>query len=310
MSTDPYRSYDPEPTGSFGSFGTTGGYELHHPEPPRRPMSAGRRVVSIILVVLGTGCLVGGAVMVWVDTHVFDTDEVVSTTHTMLQESSIRELIRTELDQRIVGVLDPAIAGFVDPAVVSVLDDPRFAKVLDDAVRTAHTTLVAGSQEDIVFSLADVLPIVTEKLDAIDPSIVPQLPDLSTTLDYTLTQRSELPKVWDAVDRFHRAATALLIFGIALIALALVIGPSRWALLLGVGIVTALFALGVQLGSNAVRRTIEHRIDEPGTRLAASDVAKLFTAPLERQMTVLMVIGGIVAVAGVVTRLLRPQPKF
>ena len=305
MSRDPYEPYD-----TFDGTQTDYHRAVDSQWAPSRrsggPASTLRRGISIGLVALGALCLVGGAVMTWVDSHVFDTDSVVETTHTMMRRASIRELVRTELDQRIVGVVDPLVAPYVDPAVVAVIDDPRFAGVLDDAVRIAHSTLVDGNAEAIVFSLGDVVPIVKEKLDAVDPTIFPLIPDLRRTLDYTLTQRSELPAVWDAVDRFHRAALALLIFGAVLIALALVIGPSRWALLLLVGVSTLVVTLVIRLAAGRIHATIEGRIDEPGTRTAAVEVAELFTAPLERQMAILMVIGGLIAVAGVVVRLLRP----
>ena len=204
-------------------------------------------------------------------------------------------------------MVDPRVAPFVAPAVVAVTDDARFVSVLDEAVRAAHTVLVDGDAEAITFALGEVIPIVKEKLDAVDPSIFPLIPDLEPALDYTLTQRSELPAVWDIVERFHRAAFALLAFGVLLIALALVIGPSRWALLLAAGGSVALLAFVARLAITRVHTTVEGRIDEPGTRAGAVEVAELFTAPLERQLLTLLVGGLLVAVVGVIVRLVRPR---
>lgn len=272
------------------------------------PASAVRRVVSITLVALGVSCLVCGAVLTWVDSNVFDTDTVVEATNEMMSEPAIRELVQTELTQRIVGVVDPVVAPFVAPAVGAVIDDPRFAQVLAEAVRASHAVLVDGDAEAIVFSLAAVQPIVKDQLDAVDPTIYPQIPDLDSALRYTLTERSELPAVWDTVDRFHTAAVALVVFGGLLIALALVIGPSRWALLLLVGGTTLVVALLARLAIGRIHGTIEGRIDEPRAEAGAVAVAELFTAPLEDRLTILIGTGAVLAVAGVVVRILRPRP--
>ena len=268
-------------------------------------MTAARRVAAIACCVLGTMALLVGVVARWVDGQVFDSEEVVATTHSMLDLDSVRELIRIELDQRIEPMIQAEFVTLVDPAVVGVLDDPRFAVILDEAVRATHRALVAGDTERIVFSLAEVVPFIRAELDAIDPSISAQLPPLDGTLDYVLVRRAELPRIWTAIERFHRAAAALIVFGLILIALGLLLGPARWALLILIGVLTALFAVGVSAATGLLRRTIEDRIDEPGTRQAATDIAALFTHPLERQMTTLLIVAGLIVLAGIAVWLVR-----
>ena len=271
-------------------------------------MTALRRAGSMTLVALGALALALGAVMIWIDGHVFDTDEVVDTTAEILETPSVRELVREQLTTRISAEVDPILAPIVADAVVVVIDDPRFTPLLSDAVGDAHRLLVEGDSERITFSLAAVWPVVVAELDAIDPTISPLLPDVAASLDFTLTERSELPAVWSFVDRFHRAALALVAFGLALVGLALVIGPSRWALIVVVGVGLVVTGLGVQLAAGAARQEIEDR-----TSGAAEEVAvaanDLFVAPLDDRMTQLAVVGGVVILIGIAVRLLRPMVR-
>ncbi len=268
-----------------------------------------RRVGSLACCLFGTVCLVLGVVARFVDEQLFDTGQVADTAAEMLELDSVRELLRVQLDQRIEPMVQAEFVPLVDPVVVAVLDDPRFAAVLDEAVRSTHRTLVGGSGERIVFSLAGVIPFVRAEFEAVDPALAAQLPPLDGMLDYVFVQRSELPLIWKAVERFHRVAVSLVVFGVLLIALGLVIGPARWALLIIVGVLLALSSLIVAGGAWAFRRTIQGRIDAEGTKRAAADLIELFTDPLDREMTTLLVVGGLFVAAGAAVWLLRPRPR-
>lgn len=222
-------------------------------------MTVVRRIASITLVALGSLSLMLGVVTTWVDHHVFDTEVVVEQANDILTTPSVRALVREQLTERISAEVDPQLAPVVDTAVVTVIDDERFTPLLSEAVGNAHRLLVDGRAEQVTFSLASVWPVVVAELDAIDPAISPQLPDVSASLDFVVTQRSELPAVWSFVERFHDAALALLVFGAALTGLALVIGPSRWGLLVLFGAGVLVTGLGVQAATKAGERELEDR---------------------------------------------------
>lgn len=269
-------------------------------------MTGLRRVVSVLLVVLGAVSVVLGAVAAWADSHLFDTRQVTATTSDIVSRPSVRDLLRRELTERIAAQVDPLVAPVVDVAVATVLDDPRFPPLVSQAVGLSHRLLVDGDTERLTFSLAAVWPVVVSELDAIDPAISPQLPDLSGSLDFVLTERSELPAIWRFVDRVHDASVALLVLGGALVGLGLVLGPSRWALLVLLGGGLVLATLGLSLASSAAQRRIEDRIGDDTARQVAVEVSDLFVEPLQDRLTQGLVIGALVAVLGLVVRLLRP----
>ena len=266
-----------------------------------------RRAASITLTVLGLIAVVCGTVMMWVDHHVFDTEQVVGHAHSTLVDPSVQQMLRDELDKRITQEVGAQFAAPVDTAVGLVLADPRFVTIFDDAVRQTHRTLVAGDPDSIRFDLGAVMPVILEEVAAVDPLLASQFPDLSGALDIQLTTVGELPEVWSFVERFHRAAAALTIFGVLLIGLALVIGPSRWALLVVLGLAMVVSAVAVNAASGTIEDTVTHEIGNATTRQAAGIIADRFTNPLGTTMTNLMIAGGIVVLAGLAVRLLRPN---
>lgn len=271
-------------------------------------MNVARRMLSILLVVIGTLVVGLGASLHWVQSHVLDTTEVTLTTRKVLTEPGVQKLLEREIADRVMSyVNDSRYRPIVDGIVKKSVESPKTVDLVVEGVSESHRSFVSGSQPVIVLNLRALAAEVRTQIVAAAPPLDTQLPDSNEAFRFSIANRSELPGAWRWVDRFTGSGIALVVLGTALAGLGFVLGPSRWAL--------AILCGALVLTTGLVTLAISHRaIDEVRTKLtdptafaATNAILSEVLRSLDKQAKTLAVTGGFAVLIGVGVRLIRPE---
>ena len=271
-------------------------------------MSVLRRILSTLLVIVGAVGIVAGTHSWWVDRHLFDTEQFSATSSKMLHDADVQALLAREISTRVTASISrEELKAPTELLIKQLVADEHSISLMDQGVRQAHRSLVDGTTEQIVLSLDALAVDLRERAVRAAPELDSQLPPANGFLTFTVAERSELPSVYEVATRFHRSAVALLALGGALIALGIVIGPSRWLLVVIAGLTVA--ALGV-VSTIVVRGALNEarrRVGDPIEFAAVDTSLKIVFDSLTKQSVVLAIAGGIALLLGVSVRLIRPE---
>lgn len=271
-------------------------------------MIALRRAAAVACCLVGVAALFGGVFARWLDRELFDTERFAARTTAVLRLGSVESALEERLVDRIRPAVVPEARPLVAPAVSAVIADPRFTTILDEAIRSAHSALVGSRDGPVVLDLSAATGIIRGELAAVDPLAAASIGDLDDELRLVIAGRADLPGGWGIAERLHRAGVAMIVLAGLLVALALVIGPDRWLVVLIGGVGLTIGGAVVQLGAGSAGRAIDASIRDRRNRQAARDVTALFVDPLRAEMTTVMIVGAVVALIGVAWWLLRPRP--
>jgi hypothetical protein len=271
-------------------------------------VKAVRIVASVFLVLIGSASLAAGSVLWWTDGQVFDTNQVSLTTKEVFRDPEVQALLSQEITKKVMAYvgkeeLRPQITNLVDQLVAN----EQALTQMDDGVRQAHILLIDGNSPTVQLNLKGLADEVRAQLVVAAPELDATLPPTDTWFEFKLLERDDLPKTYEWIERFHSSAPALLVLGACLIALALVLGPGRWALMMVAGLGVAGFGLLIVVALRAALRAAENRVTDPVARTASKDIFQVFFRELNKQSVTLIVVGGIVALLGVSVGLIRPE---
>jgi hypothetical protein len=261
-----------------------------------------------MLVLVGAATLAAGSVLWWTDGHVFDTEQVSTTTTDVLDDPQVQGLLSREVTDRVMEYVPdqtqrPQIANLVEKYVAS----EAALTLIDKGVRATHREFVNGTNPTVQLNLNDLATEVRLQLVAAAPELGNTLPAPDAWFNFQLLQRDELPQTYKWVERFHSSALALLVFGVCLVALALVLGPARWALLSATGVGVAGFGFVLVFALRRALKAGEDRVTDPIARAASQSIFDIFFRDLDRQSVTLIVVGGVLALLGVSIGLIRPE---
>lgn len=271
-------------------------------------MTALRRTVAITCCVAGVVALFAGLSARWLDRELFDTDRFAATTSQILHFGSVQTALEERLTSQIEPRVVPDARPLVAPVVAQVVADARFTTILDQAVRSAHSTLVGGRDAPIVLDLTPALAIIRTELTAVDPVAGASVGELGDEMRIVIAGRGDVPGGWRVADRVHGAWVAMLVFGGLLVALGVVVAPERWLIALIGGVGVTIGAVVIYLGAGMIAGAIDSSIRDRRNRRAARDITALFVDPLRSEMTTVMIAGAIASLLGVAGWLLRPRP--
>lgn len=267
-----------------------------------------QRIVSIVLAVAGATLLAAGAVLLWAESNVFDTEQVVERADEALSSEPVQALLIDRTVDRVMQYVgNEALRSQVTTIVTDAVESEQIQALVNTGVRQAHVVLVTGDGEEIPLRLTALAERVREAIIAEVPELEPQLPPGDEVLDFDFVERADLPEVWRVVDRFRDSAPMVVGLGAVLVGLALVIGPARWLRLVVAGVTFAAFGALNLIGLNAATSEAQDRITDPLALAAADELLSTFFSSLETQSILMLVAGLLAALGGVAVRLMRPE---
>ena len=271
-------------------------------------MAVVRRILSTVLVVVGAVAIVAGTLTWWVDRHLFDTEQFSKTSSEILHDPDAQALLAREISARVMSSISrEELKAPTEVLIKQLVADEHSIALMDQGIRQAHGTLVDGTTEQVVLSLDALATDLRERAVRTAPELDSQLPPANGFLTFTLVERSDLPSVYEVATRFHRSSVALLALGAALLALGIVIGPSRWLLVVIAGLTVAVLGVVSTVVVRGALNEARRRIDDPIEFAAVDRSLKIVFDSLTKQSVVMAVAGGIALLLGVSFRLIRPE---
>lgn len=301
--------------------------------PRRRPL---RWVAVTTLLIAGALLLVLSIPAVFVRNQLLNTDRYVATMAPLARDPAVQSAIanritnelseRLDLEARIttalagldrerigdalsllVGPTSDAVRNWVHGRVLEVVQSARFATAWDNANRLAHdqlTDVLTGKDSDLVQSdgetisvdLGAFLTVVADSLADRGLTLAASIPTFS--LAYPVVTSDELPKIRSYVSLLDTTATWLPIIAVALLALAIFIGPTRQRGTLVAGLLTAIFAALFLAGISIARR--QYHANLPDAVASPTAALEIFDTLLRnlRAATVVLTVLGVAVMVG------------
>ncbi len=263
----------------------------------------GRRVVSILMALLGALAVLVASLGWWVDRTFLDEDTFTREAVDLLADPRVQADVAEELRSEL--LLSTAVEQLVPGSVAAVVAAPAFRPIYEAAIRRSHRFLVDPDVESVTVTLdgySDLLATVAGRadpglLDAIR-SVAGELPGQLTGESITIT-RADLPAAWDLVIETRDAIVPAAILGAVLIGVAVVLHP-RWTSPLGWAGSTLLVG-GAALALVASQADAVVR-DAFGATDSVALALERFTEPLVPQSLVLALVGVLAVAAAIAGR--------
>jgi hypothetical protein len=254
-----------------------------------------RRVLSAVLVVVGSIGLVVASTGWWLERSLLDTGNFTERADAILDQPEVQaeltHVLVRQLSERTGTDLEIA-QPFLSGIVARVVDSNVFRAVFDRALSTAHGVIVDRDTERIVLRLTGAYELVRGPLDQVAPRLAAELPSRKR-LDILLLHRSQLTTVWDAIDQVKRAVDVVTVGAVIFVLAGIALAVDRWrALALGgfvvVGSVVVLLVL-LLVG----RFVLTAQTDDP----TLADALRVAYRVLVESLVVQSVLVGVVALA-------------
>jgi len=266
----------------------------------------GRKVVSILLIVLGLMVLSGASVAWWLDSTLLNTDRFVEIVDGSLDDPSVRAaLVQTVRNDIFAGAVESLQPGVIEASIQL----PQFRAIFSEAVRRAHLFLLDPTQTEVSLDLSGYKDLLKESAGQLDPSLPAAIdstiadllgPDASADLVVASYSRDQIPPWWDAVISLRDQVGVILAVGLGLILAGVVFHPRRSV---AVAIASGLGALGagvLALVVYFVAPVTPGLATDPLEVAATKHLVVVLTRPFVIQMLIVGVIGATIAVGCVV----------
>ena len=275
-----------------------------------------RRVVSVLLALVGALVAVVALVVAVADKEVFDRPTVEGTVDRILEDPDVNRLLAREIVRRSVALGDlegerEVVQAFVDQQLAT----PQVREEIRTGVLGAYTTLMDTDNPRLDLNLPNEAQQVRRQLVGLNPNLDNTLPISENLLRFTLLERSSLPWAHELVSGTRGAAWGLFIGGAALVAIALLLGPGRLSIFTMAAAVATVAMLVVWLlfttGANRVLNGIDDGLSRRVARLAADQFLRRVT----RISLAVTIFGAVAVVGGLLTMWVRaalfpPKPKI
>ncbi|MBM3659181.1 MAG: hypothetical protein FJW95_06715 [Actinobacteria bacterium] len=261
-----------------------------------------RSVAAGVLAVLGTVCLLVGAVYAWAAPTLFDSEKFAARARSALDESpALRQVVARTLVVEVVEANRADLIAFrpvLVAAAETVVASDTFGDVFEVAVRNAHAffteepadNIVVRANEALVLLIDTVRIVAPEAADGIPASVRPALlrfGDLSADLE-----------LWRTGERTETLAWVLPLVGVVAWVGAVALTRDRSAMLVRLGGVLTVGGLALLLGIRIGGRLFESHFDLPVNQEAAADVWDVYLDGL-RAIAWAAILAGIVLAAAV-----------
>ncbi|MEU1486852.1 hypothetical protein [Streptomyces sp. NPDC005752] len=274
--------------------------------------------LSAVLLVLLTVLVPVSALSAWVDLELDDTDRYLAAVSPLATDPDVRStvatLVRDEAMKNIdVGPLQETVGQFLHETALSFTTTEAFRRAWDSANRAAHREVTAALHGDdgqaVTIDLAPVIEEVKKELVGNGVPFADRIPVRETSITVLSPDRADELRssfrwlrycsIWPAVGT---VVLLVLVLGLTLLrgglrACLTTAAVAGAGLLLG----TALLRIAVAVGRARVLDQV------PGTdREGAAAVYDALTAPLRTTVWVVLLVGAVLAVGGLVGRVLAP----
>ena len=205
----------------------------------------GRRLLVVVLLVVGSLVALLANLAVWTKAFAYDTDEFVAALAPLADDKEVVDGVATELTDRVMdlqGGDNKELRSVVDAALRQVLESPAFRTIFTEAVRVAHDQLVefaGGDRENAVLDLDDVLVRVDSILNGAGKDILSGQ-QIEKIDDIVVKTRGRLDTALKIVDAVERGAIVLPIVALTLFGAALALSPNRRRTLVQIGLGVAI----------------------------------------------------------------------
>ncbi len=278
-----------------------------------RSRAAGRWTGAVILLVVGVLAVTVSIFAVFVRDQLLDTDSYVKTVSPLAENPAVQTAIAHRLTDEITkkadlqgrindalqsidrdrladrlsilsGPVADALGKWLYGRVLEIVKSRQFATAWDAANRAAHEQLkqvLTGSDSGVVRSSGTTVSIdvgafvgvLTKQLQERGFGLAGKIPKFS--LQYTILQSDQLPRIRSAVSTLDKLATWLPLLGMLLIVFGVFVAPSRRRGLLITGLLVALFGVVVLIALNYGRHRylaeLPASVGSPGAAAAIFD---------------------------------------
>ncbi|MEU0699280.1 hypothetical protein ACFY9H_06270 [Streptomyces bacillaris] len=281
-----------------------------------RGISAGSVALSAVLLVLLAVLVPFSALSAWVDLEIDDTDRYVAAVSPLSSDPAVQSTVAdlaTEkaMEQIDLGPLQETVRDFLHETVRSFTSTEAFRTAWDTANRTAHqavtTALDGDSGEAVTIDLAPVIEQVKQDLVRQGVPFADQIPVERTEITVIGADRADSLRdsfrwlrycsIWPAVATL---VLLVLVVGIATVRRGVRAGLTATAAV-GAGFVLGAIVLRILVAVGRSRVLDEVPGDD---RDAAAAVVDALTDPLRTTVWVVLVVGAVLLVGAVVTRVL------
>lgn len=264
-----------------------------------------RRAISGICSTVGAVLIVFGLLFVLVQRSFFDEGRVGDTVDRIIDDPDVVRLLSREITDRAVaaGGLE-AVEDQIREGVTAILDDGTTKDAIRSAALQSYDTLVNGDDESVVFDLPDAAERIRAEIIQFDPSLDEKLPPAAELARFVIVERDSLPSLYGWLESAHSAGWVLFWIGIAMVVLALALGPGRFGSFAWSAFLVALLMFVVWL---VVRLVVNSATDS--SDLVSRRVARLgadeFLSSVYRVSIGVAIFGTVAFIGGLVARWVR-----
>ena len=239
------------------------------------------------------------------------SSRAVTVVHTGPVESLIVDTVTGRLMNE-VGAdfgLQPGLQPQIRSAVRQALSDGRVTAEVRSAAASLQDELAAGQTNSLTLTLPDIGPSIASTIE----SSSPQLAEVVSRVGTITVLDVHIPPA--AASAIHDLATVerdsslLIVFSVALVALALLLTPDRRRTLLGLGLGTCLSGLVTAALYLAGRSLVVGEFSSQAARTAADTAWDVYLGGLETSGFVLAAAGAVVAIGAALLRR-RRDPRM
>ena len=261
-----------------------------------------RPVAAAVLAVLGTVCLLVGAVYAWAAPTLFDSDKFAARARSALDESpALRQVVARTLVVEVVEGNRADLIAFrpvLVAAAETVVGSDTFGDVFEVAVRNAHAFFTEEPSDNIVVRANQALVLLIDTVRIVAPEVADEIPVSLQPALLRFADRSAELELWRTGERTETLAWVLPLVGVLAWVGALVLSRDRSAMLVRLGVVLTVGGVLLLIGLRVGGRLFTSRFDLPVNREAAADVWDVFVDGL-RAIAWAGILGGIVLAAAV-----------
>lgn len=261
----------------------------------------GRKVVSILLMVVGLATLSLASIGWWLDSTVLNTERFVTIVDGSLNDPQVRSaLVQTVRDDIFAGAVETLQPGVIEAS----LQLPQFRVIFRDAVRRAHLFLLDPTQTEVSLDLSGYKELLKEAAGRFDPSLPAAIdstitellgPGASSDLVVASYSRDQIPPWWDDVIALRNQVGVILAVGLGLIVAGILFHPRRAVAAAVAGGLGALGAAVLALVVYVVAPVTPGLATDPLEIAATKHLVVLLTRPLVGQLLIVAVIGTAIA---------------
>jgi hypothetical protein len=245
--------------------------------------------------------LVGsGVVTLWFHMTAFNPDQFARRSVAALDAPAVRHEIAIELVDQLGRSANQAAIEFRPAAIIateSLVDTDAFKTIFANAVRTAHSSILAGNDADGL-DLSDSLGLIASGLQLADAPADGALTSDGNdqSLSSTVSRIAELP-VWNLNETLIDVARVLFGLGLGFAALSLYVAPFRRRAVSRLGVAAAGSGVGIIVILAIASRLAQRLVGDPDLGRAIQDGTWEVTSDLRAFGLSMAVVGLVVAAA-------------